>query len=371
MSNDNLHTPYYIVNPKQFKRNCKLMTRAFCSRYPNYRLAYSFKTNYNPAIIDAAKDCVSYAEVVSSNEYYLARNHGFAYDRIIWNGVLPDPTNKLDVIGHGGIVNFDNIDEIVAVMKMWNSPHPISIGVRLTFDIGNGLNSRFGIEIGSDEYCWLIKSVASKRVAVKSVMCHISNARSADDFVKRTRVMANAAKELYANTIDIGGNMYGPMPCSVAAQYDEPIYTYDDYAAAIVGELCKHFPDKDVELITENGTATVSSSTDLVVSVVAVKSVKGVKYVVVDCKSSDVGFSCNHRNPEMLPMRDAFYPVYKSDESVIVGCTCLERDVIHREFLYDVHVGDKLIIKNVGAYGVNASNSFITPTPPTVIREYI
>ena len=70
-------SPLYVFNEQGFSENYLHLLRAMRSRYENYRIAYSFKTNYTPYICSAAKALGAYAEVVSGMEYRLAKQLGY------------------------------------------------------------------------------------------------------------------------------------------------------------------------------------------------------------------------------------------------------------------------------------------------------
>lgn len=231
MSSDDLKTPLYIADKNDFKRNITDFVAAFRKYYPNYNIGYSFKTNYCKEFINVVKEIGGYAEVVSPKEYQLARNYGFDDSRIIYNGVIPDLGNKIRCANHGGIVNVDNVGELGSLIGIYTSP--LAIGVRLNFDIGNGIVSRFGIDVDSKSYQEIIELQRRGLIKVKCVHCHISYARGLSYFKKRAEMMARYAKELRANIVDIGGNMFGRMDDSLKAQYGEYIPLYEEYAKTI------------------------------------------------------------------------------------------------------------------------------------------
>jgi len=167
MSSDDLKTPLYIADKNDFKRNITDFVAAFRKYYPNYNIGYSFKTNYCKEFINVVKEIGGYAEVVSPKEYQLARNYGFDDSRIIYNGVIPDLGNKIRCANHGGIVNVDNVGELGSLIGIYTSP--LAIGVRLNFDIGNGIVSRFGIDVDSKRN----HRTTTKRID-KSQMCSLS-----------------------------------------------------------------------------------------------------------------------------------------------------------------------------------------------------
>lgn len=358
MLSGDLKTPLYIADKSDFKRNITDFITAFRKYYPNYNIGYSFKTNYCEDFINVVKEVGGYAEVVSPKEYQLARNYGFDYSQIIYNGVIPDLEDKIRCANHGGIVNVDNVGELGSLLGICTSP--LAIGVRLNFDIGNGVVSRFGIDVESKGYQEIKELQRRGVLKIKCVHCHISYARGLSFFKKRAELMAQYAKELGASIVDIGGNMFGRMDDSLKVQYGEYVPSYEEYAKVIGEIFAREFPNGEVQLITENGTPIVSTSMSLLATIIGKKVIKGRTMLVVDCKRDDVGFVCHTKNPTCNVFTDAGDYV---EHATIYGCTCIENDIIHRDYSGYANIGDKILISNVGAYGCNVANGFITPKP--------
>lgn len=361
MSSGDLKTPLYIADKGDFRRNITDFIASFRKYYPNYNIGYSFKTNYCQEFIKIVEEVGGYAEIVSPTEYNLAHNLGFENSRIIYNGVIPDLLDKLRVANQGGIVNVDNVHELDSLINL--STSPLNIGIRLNFDIGNGVVSRFGIEVGSSDYQYVKDAQRSGVINIKCIHCHISYARGLSYFKKRAVRMAKYAKELGATIVDIGGNMFGRMDDSLKVQYGEYIPSYNEYAKVIGEVFAREFPNGEVQLITENGTPIVSTSMSLLATIIGRKVIKGKTMLVVDCKRDDVGFVCHTKNP---PCKSLACTGEYVEHATIYGCTCIENDIIHRDYSGYANIGDKIVISNVGAYGYNVSNDFITCKPQSV-----
>ena len=124
-------TPQYVFQEAAFIENYRYFESCFQKLYPNYRVSYSFKTNYTPYVCNLVKNLGGYAEVVSMMEYTLAKKLGYPDDKIIFNG--PSKEEFPDCI-----LNVDNLDELAEVPNK-------KIGIRVNIDVGQGFVSRFGI----------------------------------------------------------------------------------------------------------------------------------------------------------------------------------------------------------------------------------
>ena len=77
---------FYLLDSEQFRSNFLELKECFSSIYPNFNIAYSYKTNYIPKLCKIVNELGGYAEVVSEMEMELALRVGVVPKRIIWNG---------------------------------------------------------------------------------------------------------------------------------------------------------------------------------------------------------------------------------------------------------------------------------------------
>ena len=155
---NNLKTPYYLLDVEKLEKNFNNLEQAFKKEWNNLIIGYSFKTNSLPWLITFLKKMGCYAEVVSKQEYELAKKLGYTIDNIIYNGPVKSKETFREAINSNAIVNVDSFQEIEWLREL-EIKKEIKIGVRVNFDlekaghgeIANGeLGSRCGIsnEIG-------------------------------------------------------------------------------------------------------------------------------------------------------------------------------------------------------------------------------
>lgn len=355
-------TPSYIVDVETFKTNLIHLRTAFKTVYGNYRIGYSYKTNYFESFLQAVSELGEYAEVVSPYEYDIARNGLNVEPRsIIYNGVVDDFTNKMAVAKAGGIVHVDSINEFRKFVEVSSIRNKVNVGVRLNFDIGNGIQSRFGIDTEGDDFRYLADTSQHPYVRIVSVHYHMGEARSLDFFRTRIRKLIAFSEVLGADTIDVGGNMCGPMHPSYRQQFGQYIPTFEEYAEVIAGEMKRAFPDERKTLITENGTALVANAVDLLATIIGIKAIHGTTFITLDTKMHDVGSACVSKSPA--------YEHYGADTNkvehgVLVGSTCLDIDRIVRDYNAPANIGDKVLLRGVGAYSNNSTSHWITGCKP-------
>lgn len=363
---------YYLFHEDRLVENFQAMDKAFRSRYGNFQIAYSFKTNYLRKIIDCLIDLGCFSEVVSPYELqYAGINDYRPSTRVIYNGVIPDPAKKHFVALHGGIVNVDNYDEYISISKIAAKEKTIiPLGVRVNFDVGNDLVSRFGVDIDSPVFKEIMDRIAADPYVIFSGFhCHIGTARPAEYWEKKARKMAELASIYKAVYVDLGGGMYGPMIDELASQFPGYVNSFDEYAERVCAIMKSAFPDERVRLIVEPGTALVGNTFDLVAHVTNIKNVRGRTYITVDTCSNHLGMICECRKIPVKNVHDATGPRHPVKDAYIVGCTCLEFDYIRKEYNDCIAVGDTLIFENVGAYSLSAARQFIVPRIPVYDKK--
>ena len=167
----------YIFNRNCLINNYEAITAAFTAKYTNFKIAYSFKTNYLKEIITTVHDLDSGAEVVSPYELWYAQALKFAPTAIVYNGVIPDLECKYHIAANG-IVNIDSYEEFAALREKAKERHElIRIGLRVSFDVGNGVSSRFGVDPDGEEFRKIMQEIRDSRyVELGGFHCHIGSA---------------------------------------------------------------------------------------------------------------------------------------------------------------------------------------------------
>lgn len=353
---DQLPTPIYITDVGSFSRNLITFGEELRKVYCNARIGYSLKTNYHVPFLKEVQRLGEMAEIVSPMEYNYAVGLGcFNNEDIIYNGVIPDIRTKLQIAEKGGIANFDNVDQLKDADD-YGYPEVCDVGVRLNFDMNTGIVSRFGVDVESkDEMSWLLDHKVHPHIRINKLHCHYSGARELYQFRRRVEKMARYARMFGADTIDIGGNMFGVLSPEFADQYESVVPSLSDYAYAIGSEMKRQFPDENVRLIVEGGTPFVTNAMHLLTKVRNIKTIRGKQYVTVDCRNEDVGWTCRYKEPVV-------HSLCNGDESfsTIFGSECTETDVIRRSYYGPVEKGGLMLVKDIGAYSSNLVNDFIT-----------
>jgi len=358
-------TPLYIFDSACFTKNFQDLQKSYRRFYPNFNIAYSFKTNYTPEICKHIYQLGGIAEVVSGMEYKLAQKVGFSPDRIIVNG----PGKWRDIpkmLRDGALVMLDNMAELKRAIAVAQSTNlPMRIGFRLNFPIEGGKNSRFGFDVSDDEIGLAIEMARRiKNLRIEGIHFHLSGARSLSAWRYRAEKMVQYANELLTKEerkfIDLGSGMFGRMEPCLANQFNQEIPTFEDYAenvAAVFAKEYSHLPESEQPmLIVEPGTTLVANTVSYLTKVIATKTIRDRNIAIVDGSAHQVGELCKKKR---LPVSAISYAVEKPLVAPveITGYTCLEDDILYPDYGFPVGIGDIIHIRNVGSY----SNVLVPP----------
>ena len=355
--------PLYVFDENGFTENYRKLNAAMSSLYENYRVAYSFKTNYTPYICLTAGRLGAYAEVVSGMEYMLARRLGFGDSRIIFNGPDKGPEG-IEAFQRGSMVNADNLDELALYRKAAgeNLDKEYRIGLRVNLDIGQGFVSRFGMDEQDLETAFReVSEIPNLKIA--GLHCHISRCRGLEAWRKRTEYMLSLCDRFFDEPpeyIDLGSGMFGSMAPELASQFDR-IPSYEEYAGVTAGLTAKHYTGrKRPRLITEPGTTLVNRFVECIARVEHIKTINGHPFAVLNASIHNLGETCVLKR---LPVR--VIPggrEQKAYESIdLTGYTCLEQDVLLPSYRGKLAAGDYVIFENTGGYSTVLKPPFIRP----------
>ena len=365
--------PLYLFDEKGFEENYEHLFSSLKAKYDNYRIAYSFKTNYTPYICAKAKALGAYAEVVSGMEYSIAKRIGYEDDRIVFNG--PDKGEEgIQAFLNGCIVNADSIDELCLYCEAAKA-HPegaFKIGIRINLNIGQDFISRFGMsEEDAEKAFQMVSEVQNLRIA--GLHCHISRCRSKEAWRKRTEYMLGLSDRLFKNDIldyiDLGSGMFGSMAPEFKAQFTD-IPTYEDYAEVTAGLISSRFKGRaKPAFFTEPGTTLVNRFVDCIAEVESIKRINGQCFAILNASEHTLGETCLLKKlpVEVIP---GGAPQAEYTQIDLTGNTCLEQDVLYKDFSGRLAKGDYVVFGNTGGYSNVLKPPFIWPSCAMItVRE--
>ena len=357
MKFDQLHTPCFILDADELRRLYRGFRDALQARFAAAEVAYSVRTNSNPALLKVLLEEGAAAEVVSDTEYELATALGFK--RIVFNGPVKGKEHFLKALQDGQTVNIDSKRELRWLEEL-SAGQKVSVGLRVNIGLpDDDTFSRFGFddkELG--EAIGRIRALPNVRLAG----LHLHRTSKTRSLEVYATIAAKAAKVLKAynlqpDYIDIGGGYFGAMP-------GKP--TFEDYAATLAEGL-KDFPG--ARIIVEPGNALCAGAFSFLSGVLDVKTIGTETVVVCDGSRNDVDpFFRKSDYFKTFPTVEAGRPL--AAHQTVVGGTCLENDrLFHLENAPALQEGDRIAFANTGAYTMALSPLFIRYFPRVYVLE--
>ncbi len=359
---------FYILDSDIFENNYLKLSESFMKYYKKFNIAYSYKTNYTPKLVKIVDRLGGYAEVVSDMEMEIALKSGVPFNKIIWNGPVKNENKVRSLLLAGGTVNVDSIFEMdnICAIAIDNPDTMLNIGVRCNYDVGDGVISRFGLDTEGEDFDTVLRTIASTpNLRLVNLQVHFAK-RSPEFWTARAEGMLKVYDKvvekygLKPERMDIGGGIYGNMPESLRTQLGIGDITYDDYASKAAKLFAEHF-ENNVDapwLFIEPGSAVAGDCMRFVSKIKTIKIIRGKKFATVI--GSQKNISMTGINPPMTVITGGRKRQHV-DNADIVGFTCIEGDVLQRNYTGELGIGDYIVISNCGSYSLVMKPPFILP----------
>ncbi len=364
-----MQTPYYVIHVDELNNNYLNLRSALDRYWKNNIIGYSYKTNSVPWIVSHFANLGAYAEVVSEDEYSLAKFIGVKNEKIIYNGSIKTQKSFVEALRNFSYVNIDSQRELE-----WLTELPLgeyNLGLRVNFDIERLCpnSSQCGTKGGRFGFCYengelekVIRFLQNRGVRIKGLHLHTSSKTRGVEIYKAiadTACIVADKYNLYLSFVDIGGGFFGGLPSKPQ---------FDNYFQAVSEILRKKFNENNTTLIVEPGMAVIGSPVSYVTSVIDVKDTTYGRFVVTDGSRTNIDPLENKTS--------YFYEIVASNQKerlrrqVICGFTCMENDrlfEINNE--YQLNVGDKIVYHKVGAYTMCLTPLFIKYFPDVYVER--
>ncbi len=367
-------SPLFVFSEADLVARYRELHDLLALRYRKVRIAWSYKTNYLDAICRVFQREGAYAEVVSEFEYDKAMRMGIDPKHVHFNGPLKSEATLERVLPAGTLIHIDHFDEMSAAERVAERQ---SIRPKVAIRVNMAVESvppwsRFGFNLESGQAMEAIRRlIAGDKLELAEAETIL------DTFITDPAAYKQAAAKLahLANTlrsehgvllefIDVGGGFASHN--TLKAQYlpgEQATPSFSRYVEALTEGLSQLDCDpRDLPtLVLENGRALVDDAGYLVSTVVANKRLRdGRRGLVVDAGVNTLftSFWYNHDVVPAQPFRGIPEP------TVIYGPLCMNIDVVRDTLVFpSMSVGDRLVLKNVGAYNVTQWMQFITYRP--------
>lgn len=364
-----MKTPYYIINEDFIEDELKKLKEALASSWGNYLIGYSYKTNSFPWIIEFFDKHGCYSEVVSDDEFELAK--AINAKGIIYNGIAKSKETFIEALSNKSIVNIDSNYEIEWLKEI--SDFSCEVGIRVNFDLETRCpgqtqcgedGERFGFCYENGELKDAIDRIQETGARVVGLHLHKSSKTRMPDIYKAiAEVAVEIVKEynLDLKYVDIGGGFFGGL--SSKPQFKE----YFDMVSTILKSTLS--PEKTA-LIVEPGMALIGAGIDYITSVLDVKRTTRNTFIVTDGSRTQID--------PLMTKKSYFFDIERGSDverrvlgrQIISGFTCMEHDrLFELKSAECLLPGDRIVYHKVGAYTMCLSPLFIKWFPDVYVKS--
>ena len=364
-----MKTPYYIIDQNALDDNFRKLEQALNTHWPNSIIGYSYKTNALPWVIRHFDRLGCYAEVVSEEEFSLAKAIGVSRERMIFNGPIKTKETFLEAIENGCIVNIDSNREIDWLEEL--PPEKRAVGIRVNFDI-EGMcpgqsqcpqeGGRFGFCYENGDLARVISALGEKKTRIAGVHLHTSSkSRGLDIYRAIAQTACQLQQEFHfeLDYVDVGGGFFGGLPTKPQ---------FEEYLALMARILSTQFDRNRTKLILEPGMALIGAPVQYVTTVIDVKDTQFSRFVVTDGSRTNI---------DPLMTKSSYFHTFETEgdrsavhRQIICGYTCMEHDRLFEAVDEpELLPGDRIVYDKVGAYTMCLTPLFIRYFPDVYVRN--
>ncbi len=361
-------TPVYVCDHKLVVKKLQKLDNILRKEYPNYKIAYSFKTNYSFAQSEQIKKLGLLAEVVSEKEFNLAKKNGFKDENIIFNGPNKNNATLCELINRGVKVNIDNFSELNYLI---NKKIKESVGIRVNTNIKNFPASRFGFNIENGEAVMAIELLKRHSIEVDTIHCHIgTNINSLFAYKSMAKNISNLVTKIRSsygvliNCLDLGGGF--PSSSLLPSSYSEPPLSIESIVSVITKEIKKTVKLSDLpKIIFEPGRYLVDDATFFFTKVLDSKIDEKKQNLTINTTINAI--PSVWYKPQKIRVLKKFPFKSKKMQTTIYGSSCQENDIIFTGSFPECKTNDILIFYSMGAYNASIASDFIFDKPKEIV----
>jgi len=364
-------SPVYIMDESGIRARLAEIRQQTRSVYANSVVAVPYKTSTIHGLLALLHRDGAWAEVVSGDEYRVARALGVPDERIIFNGPMKTDQQLAEAMLSGAQINCDHAGEVDRLEDIARAHNTVArVGIRLSFPDVRGWN-RFGFSVrggnagGAADISGRI--FASRHLELQGVHAQIgTNIRDLSRFTVMAEKMAAFAVHLQKTHgielkyINVGGGLAGISPrIDEAGPGPWPLPGVKAYARAVISPLLPYLKglSREATLIFEPGRTLFEPFGAMLTTVIGLRPAgpDGIPGVILDAGRSNLVLASEYAHPIHVCGRTR-----PERRQKLFGPTCMERDVLHSPSVLPVlKRNDRLVIYGCGGYSMSRAGSFI------------
>jgi len=364
VNNPNLVTPALVLDFEQISQTYD----RFLDSFPAGQIYYAVKANANPDVMRLVVEKGGGLEIASLAELERSLSVGATGTQIICSNPIKNPTFIQRMAEEG--VYAMVVDSTYEVEKVARYAPGMRVYVRLAVDNKGSvlpLAGKFGVS--GDEALALFDMAKEYGLDPIGLSFHVgSQCLRAQNWVNAIRACGEIWERAEAcghhfHFLDIGGGF------PAGHYHDASIPTIEDIGELTMAAVSEYIPHANPMLILEPGRGMVGESGRLVVSVVGKAKRGGDEWIYLDAGVFN----------GMMETFEGFPPVTRvlaadADDRAMVsytlaGPSCDSCDVVARNLeLPEIHIGDRLMFLDTGAYTNEYAVPFNGFPIPSVIK---
>lgn len=315
------------------------------------QVAYSLKTNPDPAVLAIAHSHGLWAETISRAEVDWAKRCGWSPGEILYNGPVPlDPG-----AGESGLLAAVFADDAEAFGRYLHSPPARVVGVRLRPPF---VESRFGVSLGEPEEVRGLTSLFAEAPPgpALGVSFHLAS----------SEIGTGRWESLARTVVDFAGLMQELAGRSLAVVDLGGGWTPEDFDLALEGTLPQLQAEiatrvgEGVSLILEPGKALIEAAGAVLARVVDIRELPDAgRAAVLDCGLCDLPHIASYPHRVAL-IRGGTATLLGQGADALWGRLCMEADRLAEGIALpaDLAVGDLFVFLDAGAYDASMAFAF-------------
>lgn len=385
-----LETPFFLFSQNILENQYRIIKDGLSENYPNNKIYYSAKTNFEEAVLKILLGQGSQLEIACGHEFFIANKIGFKAQDICFDGAVKTQRDLKYVIENGPVlINMDNKEEAKILDELSKSlGKKIRVGFRINPEMQGFLRGpavtyirKFGIPISQARALYGEVKKNYGNLEIVSVSAHIgSQITSIEPYKMLVRKLIGLVKDLKQDGITIeevnlGGGFpsaslikLGPIKFALSLlgiKIKSNIPSLVQYAREISKEFSVETSDLENKpvLAVEPGRSIASSMGILVSRVAAVKS----DWLFLDSSKYAISESIFFSQNQIVPVHKNGQPVKNYN---IAGSSLNTGDIIAlNKKLPVMKSGDLVAILDAGAYSLSRAVQFTVLDPPVYLID--
>jgi diaminopimelate decarboxylase len=370
-------SPLFVFSERTLRERVRELRAQLGRRVASFDLAWSYKTNYLGAICKVFHQEGSLAEVVSGMEMKKALAAGVAGRQILFNGPYKTEADLTLAFEKQVKVHLDHLDELALAEAVADRLGVVpEVGMRVSIsELPVPTWDRFGFHMESGRALEAARRIVrGGRLDLRTLHCHVGTfIANPEAYRLAARALAGLAmvmeKEIgiRIDTIDLGGGFASHN--TLHAQYlpgEEATPALGEFVEAIASGLEEGMDGAEPpRLVLETGRALVDDAGYLVATVVGNKRLIDKRRAVILDAGVNILPTAWWYKHDVHPAQELFGT---AEPTVFFGPLCMNIDVVRDRIMFQpLRVGDRVVVRHVGAYNVTQWMQFITERPNVVM----